>query len=85
MIEKMEGVFKQGDPIVFDKVLLIDDGKTTQVGTPYIAGAKVESTFEMAGREPKVMVLRYKAKSRYKKVKGHRQPFFKVKITSIKK
>ncbi|MEK7514638.1 MAG: 50S ribosomal protein L21 [Patescibacteria group bacterium] len=84
-IEKMEGVFKAGDPIIFDKVLLIDDGKGTTVGTPHIAGAKVEASFEKAARHAKLVVLRYKAKSRYKKVRGHRQPYFKVKITAIKK
>jgi len=83
-IEKMKGEFKKGDKVTFDKVLLVDDGKNTTIGAPYINGAKVEAELVEIGRARKVMVLRYKQKSRYLKQNGHRQPFFKVKITSIK-
>lgn len=86
-IEKLKttGVdYKKGDKVSFDKVLLVDDGKNTTVGTPYITGAKVDAEIMEIGRAKKVMVLRYKQKSRYLKQNGHRQPFFKVKITSIK-
>jgi len=82
---KTKGVdYKKGDKVSFDKVLLVDDGKNTTVGTPYITGAKVDAEIMEIGRAKKVMVLRYKQKSRYLKKNGHRQPFFKVKITSIK-
>ncbi len=43
-IEKMKGDFKEGDKVVFDKVLLVDDGASATIGTPYITGAKVEAT-----------------------------------------
>lgn len=83
-IEKMKGEFKKGDKISFDKVLLVDDGKNTTIGTPFIDGAKVEAEIMAIGRAKKVLVVKYKQKSRYLKRNGHRQPFFKVKITSIK-
>ncbi|MDQ3075671.1 MAG: 50S ribosomal protein L21 [bacterium] len=83
-IEKMKGEFKKGDKVSFDKVLLVDDGKNTTIGAPYIKGAVVDAEIVEIGRARKVMVLRYKQKSRYLKKNGHRQPFFKVKITSIK-
>jgi large subunit ribosomal protein L21 len=76
--------YKKGDKISFDKVLLVDDGKDTTIGTPYIKGAKVDAEIVEIGRARKVMVVKYKQKSRYLKRNGHRQPFFKVKITSIK-
>ncbi len=82
-IEKMDGEFKAGDTISFDKVLLVDNGKDTTIGTPYIDGAKVQAIFEKAGRAPKIDVVKYKAKSKYYKKRGHRQPFFEVKIKSI--
>jgi len=75
---------KAGDTLAFDKVLLVDDGKKTALGTPHINGAKVEATVEAAGRGSKVVVIKYKAKSRYFKKRGHRQPFLKVKINSVK-
>lgn len=83
-IEKLEGDFKAGDKIVFDKVLLVDNGKDTTIGTPYIDGAKVESLFQKAGKGKTVKVVKYKQKSRYLKKNGHRQPFVEVKISSIK-
>src|SRR3989344_825077 len=45
-IEKLPGDHKKGDKIVFDKVLLVDDGENTSIGMPYIDGAKVEAEFE---------------------------------------
>ena len=83
-IEKMKGEFKKGDSVSFSEVLLTDDGKNTLIGTPFIEGAKVEATVDMVGRAPKVLVIKYKQKSRYMKKNGHRQPYMKVKITSIK-
>ena len=86
-IEKIKttGVeYKKGDKLVFDKVLLVDDGKDTTIGTPYIKGAKVDAEIAEIGRARKVMVVKYKQKSRYLKRNGHRQPFFKVRIISIK-
>ncbi len=79
-IEKMKGDFKVGDKIVFDQVLLTDNGSETVVGAPFIDNAKVEATLEEIGRDAKVIVIKYKQKSRYFKKNGHRQPFFKVKI-----
>jgi len=83
-IEKIKGEYKKGDKISFDKVLLVDDGKDTTIGTPYIDGASVGAEIVEIGRSRKVMVIKYKQKSRYLRRNGHRQPFFKVKITSIK-
>ncbi len=83
-IEKLAGDFVAGDKVVFDKVLLVDNGTETTIGTPYINGAKVEAIFEKAGRAQKVTVIRYKQKSRYFKKNGHKQPYVQVKISAIK-
>lgn len=84
-IEKILGEFEVGNKIIFDKVLLVDDGKdSTTIGTPYIKDAKVEAEIIEIGRAQKVNVIKYKAKSRYFKKNGHRQPFFKIKISAIK-
>ncbi|OGI82146.1 50S ribosomal protein L21 [Candidatus Nomurabacteria bacterium RIFCSPLOWO2_02_FULL_44_12] len=83
-IEKLSGEHKTGDKVSFDKVLLVDDGKDTTIGTPYITGAKVDAEILEIGRARKILVVKYKQKSRYLRRNGHRQPFFKVKITGIK-
>ena len=82
-VEKISDTIKVGDKVVFDQVLLIDDGKTTKIGTPTVAGAKVEAVFKEAGRAKKVIVIKYKQKSRYFKKNGHRQPFSKVEIVKV--
>jgi large subunit ribosomal protein L21 len=83
-IEKIKGDHKVGDSVVFENVLLVDNGKdATTVGMPYIKGAKVEGEIKKIARAKKVVVIKYKAKSNYFKKRGHRQPFFEVKITKL--
>jgi large subunit ribosomal protein L21 len=83
-IEKLSDTAKIGDKIVFEEVLLVDNGKDTTIGMPFINGAKVEGTIEQIGTLPKITVMHYKQKSRYFKKNGHKQPYFKVKINNIK-
>lgn len=83
-VEKLDGEFAVGDKIVFDKVLLVDNGVDTTIGTPYISGATVESLFQKLGKHKTVKVVKYLQKSRYLKKNGHRQPFIEVKISAIK-
>lgn len=78
------GDLKAGDKVVFDQVLLVDNGKDTTIGTPVIDGAKVEAIFQKAGRAKKILVVKYKAKSKYYKKNGHRQGYSEVKISAIK-
>ena len=73
----------KGGKISFEKVLLIDDGTNTEVGKPTVKGAKVSAELIADGRDKKVTVIHYRAKSRYFKKRGHRQPFSKVKITAL--
>lgn len=80
-VEKIPG--QKGDKVVFNKVLLFFDGKKTVVGTPYIKGAKVEAEVADQFRDKKKIVFRYHSKTRYRKLKGHRQHQTKVKIISL--
>jgi len=81
-IEKIADV-KKDDKITFDAVLFTDDGAKASVGAPTVSGAKVTGTVLMVGRAPKVVVVKYKAKSRYYKKRGHKQPNMKVKIETV--
>lgn len=80
-VEKLDA--QEGEAFVFDKVLLINDKDKVSVGTPNVKGAKVEAKVLEQGRAKKVIVFRYHPKTRYKKKKGHRQPFTKLEITKI--
>jgi large subunit ribosomal protein L21 len=82
-VEKISDTLKVGDKVVFDQVLLVDDGATTKIGTPTVSGAKVEATLKSIGRAQKVTVIKYKQKSRYFKKNGHRQPYSQVEIKSV--
>jgi large subunit ribosomal protein L21 len=90
-IEKIKGAvkgagrvdYKVGDSVVFENVLLVDNGQDTTIGMPFISGAKVSGEITKIGKAPKVTVIKYKAKSNYFKKKGHRQPFFEVKILKL--
>lgn len=83
-IEKLSDDMTDGDKVVFDKVVLLDDGKTTTLGAPYVEGAKVQGVLDNQGRDKKLHVIRFRSKSRYHRKYGHRQPFMNVKITSLK-
>ncbi len=83
-IEKLKDVTEVGQKVVFDQVLLVDNGKDTTIGMPMIDGASVLADVTKIGRADKIMVVKYLQKSRYHKKNGHRQPFVEVKITAIK-
>lgn len=76
---------EEGKKITFEEVLLVADSQTgeAQVGTPTVKGAKVEATVLEQGRDKKVKVVKYKNKTRYNVVRGHRQHFTKVKIEKV--
>ena len=83
-IEKILGDHKEGDTLLFDKVLLVDDGAEATIGTPYISGALVTATLKKISRYKTIDVIKYKQKSRYFKKNGHRQPYFEIQIDGIK-
>ena len=77
------GEFKEGDTVTFDKVLLVDNGSDTSIGEPYLKGASVTAEIKSIARAKKVEVVKYKAKSRYFKRRGHRQPYFEIIIKKL--
>lgn len=83
-VEKIKGDYKVGDKVTIESVILKDDGKATTLGAPFISSGSVEATITESGKLDKVMVVRYKAKSRYHKRNGHRQPYMGLKIDAIK-
>ncbi|MDO8548249.1 MAG: 50S ribosomal protein L21 [bacterium] len=78
-----QGPYKVGDSVVFNDVLLVDNGTDTTIGEPFIKGAKVSAEIKKIARAKKVVVIKYKAKSNYFKKRGHKQPYFEIKITKL--
>ena len=73
-----------GKKVTFDNVILVSDEKGVQVGNPYVKGVKVEGKVVAHGKGKKIIVFKMKAKKNERKKQGHRQPYTKVEITSIK-
>lgn len=71
-------------PVVFDKVMLLFDDKTTKVGNPYLANTKVEGVVKEQGKAKKVRIVKFKRRKRYLKSTGHRQRYTAVEISKIK-
>ncbi len=72
-----------GDKITFDEVLLLNDGKKTQIGSPTVAKATVTATVVDHGRERKVLIYKKKRRKGYQRKNGHRQHFTSVEINKI--
>ncbi len=81
-VEKLSA--DEGKEVIFDRILLLEKNKKIEIGAPFVKGVKVIGKVLMQGKSKKVIVFKYKPKTRYKKKKGHRQPFTEVEIISIK-
>lgn len=73
----------EGDTIELDRVLMISDDNGVTVGHPTVPGAKVVATSLGDGKAKKVIVFKYKAKTRARKKTGHRQLFTSLAIKEI--
>ena len=80
-VEKLD--VESGAKVMFEEVLAVGNNGELQLGSPVVAGAKVEATVVENGKTKKVIVFKYKPKKDYRKKQGHRQPFTKVKIEKI--
>lgn len=74
---------KEGSAVELDRVLLVAEGKKVKVGTPVVEGAKVTADVLNDVRDKKIIVYKYKSKTRYHKKTGHRQGHTKIAIKEI--
>lgn len=81
-VEKLESA--EGSTVNFDVLLLGEtDGSTVDIGAPIVEGAAVTATVLAQGRSRKILVKKYKNKTRYSRTNGHRQPYTEVRIETI--
>jgi len=81
LVEKINS--KEGVSVEFDSVLLLVDGEKVAIGQPTIKGARVKAKIVGQVKGPKIRVAKFKAKSRYRRVRGHRQRLTRIKIEKI--
>jgi large subunit ribosomal protein L21 len=74
---------EEGEQIDLERVLLVADDDEVMIGTPFVAGAKVQATVVSQVKGPKVVVFKYKPKQRYRSKKGHRQQYTRIMIDTI--
>jgi len=80
-IEKIDK--KEGKKIIFSEVLLLEKENEIKIGTPLIKDVKVIGKVIKQGKNKKIIVFKYKPKTRYKVKKGHRQLFTEIEILKI--
>ena len=75
--------YETGNNIDFNEVLMVSNGEETEVGKPYVEGAKVTAEVLDHGRGKKVRILKFKRRKNSIRRQGHRQNYIELKITSI--
>jgi large subunit ribosomal protein L21 len=76
-------IAEKGKEVEFDKVMMLKSDGKTQIGKPYIEGAKVKGIVRECGRLPKVIVFKFIRKEKFRRKRGHHQSFCEVEITDI--
>ena len=72
-----------GDSAEFNEVLALSNGGEVTFGAPVVAGAKVVAQVQSHYKDKKLMVFKYKAKTRYRRKRGHRQNYTRLVIQAI--
>lgn len=80
-VEKLDG--DVGSKVVIDKILMVADGDDVTIGSPLVAGAKVNATVLSHGKGDKVMIFKFHRRKHYRKTQGHRQSYTEIQIDDI--
>ena len=82
---EVDGVLaEEGSPFTFEQVLLVEkDAGDIVAGAPFVAGARVVGVVAGEARGPKIRVFKKKRRKGFRKSRGHRSVFTRVRITEI--
>jgi large subunit ribosomal protein L21 len=80
-VELLDGLV--GETISLSRVLMVQEETGARIGTPVLAGAVVKAEVVAQGRLPKVIVFKKQRRKNYRRTKGHRQSYTRLKITEI--
>lgn len=80
-VEKLTGTV--GDTISLTHVQLVGQGAEVTVGTPVVAGARVEAQIVAQRRGPKLIIFKHRRRKGYRRKQGHRQALTSLRITGI--
>jgi len=80
-VEKLP--YDVGEQIELDEVLLVSNGGDAQIGKPLVPGAKVKATVTRQAKGRKVVIFKFRSSNRYRRKKGHRQQYTRLRIDEI--
>jgi len=66
-----------------DQILLLKEKDTSVVGTPTVAGAKIQAELLGNGKSDKILVYKFKKRTKYRRTRGHRQNYSDIKILKV--
>ena len=84
-VARVDGApLEKGTKVTFDRVLLVEkDAGDVLTGAPFVADAKVLAVIDGESRGPKLRVFKKKRRKGFRKTRGHRSIFTRVRITEI--
>jgi large subunit ribosomal protein L21 len=80
-VEKLP--YEVGERVELDQVLLVAHDSDAQIGQPLVDGAKVRATVTRQAKGRKVIIFKYRPSKRYRRKKGHRQQYTRLRIDEI--
>ena len=72
-----------GDKLEIKEVLMLKDKNEVIIGTPLVENASIEAEVVGAGKNDKILIYKYKRRTKYRRTQGHRQDFTQIKINKI--
>jgi large subunit ribosomal protein L21 len=72
-----------GQQVALDQVLLVVDEDQVKIGAPTVKGAKVLVTAVAQEKGPKIRIFKYRPKQRYRRRRGHRQTYTRLRVDEI--
>ena len=83
LVERTEPDLKDGDTLLFERVMLLARDENVTIGTPTVDGAHVRGRVVDPVRGPKIIVFKKKRRKGYRRTNGHRQNYYRVQVDSI--
>ncbi len=69
-----------GAQVTFERVMLWSDGRSVEVGNPFVAGKTIQAEVVRHGKDRKIVVYKKKRRKKYRRRNGHRQLFTEIRL-----
>lgn len=80
-VEKLDA--EEGSSVDFENVLMVGEGESVKIGTPYVEGCSVKATVTSQMRGEKIEIMKFRRRKHHQKRTGHRQYLTQIEITDI--